>query len=66
MNGLPWVPYDEKFLLKIGAVLFWDAEDKVAFMGRLIDDSEYGTVISLGNSYCYTKHISHYLVVTPP
>lgn len=49
-----------------GKMLFWDAKEQIWFEGNLIDDSEYGLVISLYDTYRSLKDITHYLIIETP
>lgn len=47
-------------------VFLWDIEQETATTGKLVDDEEYGSVISAYNSYYETKCFSHYAIIEPP
>lgn len=62
-NG--WRPFTKETKVR-GRMLFWDKKQNTWFEGNLIDDSEYGLVISLYDSYKTLQDISYYKLINTP
>lgn len=62
-NG--WITFSKDTKVR-GRMLFWDKKQNNWFEGNLIDDSEYGLVISLYDSYTTIQDISYYKLINTP
>ena len=49
-----------------GRMIFWSTRENNWFEGELIEDSEYGLIISLYETYTDINDISHYYIPTKP
>lgn len=62
---MKWVKFT-KDIKHRGRMIFWDKKENLWFEGNLIDDSEYGLIISLYESYRTFKDITHYMLIDIP
>lgn len=62
---MEWLIFTKEIKYR-GKMLFWDKKEKNWFEGYLVDDPEYGLVISLYETYRTLKDVSHYMLINTP